>query len=133
MSEETPKVRVDLNTADVLAFERTRLAYERTMMGWIRTATSLMTFGFVLYQFFQFEAVRSGVAVHYGVLTPRRFSLALIAGSVICLAMAVVSHHLSLQAMRARGIVIPYSVAAVLGLLISILGIALYFVVYLGL
>ena len=38
-----------------LAADRTRLAYERTMMAWTRTATSLSTFGFTIYKFFQIE------------------------------------------------------------------------------
>jgi putative membrane protein len=130
MSEETAAAHTELRVIDALAYERTRLAYERTMMGWIRTATSLMTFGFALYKFFQFDAARHDVAVSQGMLSPRRFALAMIALSVICLALAAVSHRRSLQAMRTHGIAIPYSTAVVLGLLLAILGIALLFVVY---
>jgi putative membrane protein len=32
-----------------LALDRTRLAHERTMMAWIRTATSLISFGFAVF------------------------------------------------------------------------------------
>jgi hypothetical protein len=36
---------------------RTRLSLENTLMGWIRTTTSLIGFGFTLYQFFdRFQA-----------------------------------------------------------------------------
>ena len=38
----------ELNTATVLAIERTRVAYERTMMAWVRTGTSLIAFGFTV-------------------------------------------------------------------------------------
>ena len=38
-----------------LALERTRGAYERTLMAWVRTGTSLITFGFAVYKFFQLE------------------------------------------------------------------------------
>src|SRR5689334_15571728 len=44
-----------LDTSTALAFVRARAAYERTMMSWIRTATSLSTFGFSVYKFFQIE------------------------------------------------------------------------------
>ncbi|MDH5246777.1 MAG: DUF202 domain-containing protein, partial [Betaproteobacteria bacterium] len=52
---------LDRNTA--LAVERTRVAYERTMMAWIRTATALITFGFSVYKFFEFEMKRDLPAV----------------------------------------------------------------------
>jgi putative membrane protein len=33
----------------------TRLAYEeRTLMAWVRTATSLISFGFTIFNFFRF-------------------------------------------------------------------------------
>jgi len=32
-----------------LAVDRTRLAYERNLMAWVRTAVSLITFGFTIY------------------------------------------------------------------------------------
>ena len=41
------------NNLKRLAFERTRNSYENTMMSWIRTSTSLITFGFSIYKFFQ--------------------------------------------------------------------------------
>ena len=39
-------------TNTILA-DRTRLAYERTMMAWVRMGTSLISFGFTIYKFFQ--------------------------------------------------------------------------------
>ena len=46
MNETPPKL------ADVLATERTRMAADRTLMGWIRTALSMIGFGFTIYQVF---------------------------------------------------------------------------------
>ena len=40
------------NASTDLGVERTRLVTERTMMAWVRTATSLMTFGFAIQQFY---------------------------------------------------------------------------------
>ena len=42
---------LDPNTR--LAAERTRLALERTLMAWTRTATSLIAFGFTIFQIFE--------------------------------------------------------------------------------
>jgi len=44
------------------AWLRTRLAVERTMMAWIRTAASLIGFGFTIVQFFDRMQVMPGVA-----------------------------------------------------------------------
>jgi hypothetical protein len=44
----------DLPAATKLAVERPRLACERTLMAWIRTAASLISFGFTIYKFFDY-------------------------------------------------------------------------------
>ena len=45
----------ELDVSTKLAFARTCAAYDRTMMAWIRTATSLISFGFAIFKFFQLE------------------------------------------------------------------------------
>jgi inner membrane protein YidH len=44
----TTGVPAKLDAGTRLAIERTRLASERTMMEWVRTATSLISFGFTI-------------------------------------------------------------------------------------
>jgi putative membrane protein len=55
MANQTAKSATELDISTILAYDRTRLAYENTMMSWVRTATSLITFGFSVYKFFQIE------------------------------------------------------------------------------
>ena len=50
---------LDHNTR--LAADRTRLAYERTLMAWVRTSTSLIAFGFTIYQVFDYLERQPGV------------------------------------------------------------------------
>src|SRR4051794_10744475 len=45
-----------------LAVDRTWLGYERTLMAWVRTAASLISFGFSIYKFFQFEKGEGGAS-----------------------------------------------------------------------
>ena len=43
----------ELKLNDQLAIDRTRLAAERSLMAWIRTALSMIAFGFTIYKFLQ--------------------------------------------------------------------------------
>jgi len=53
-----------------MALDRTWLAHERTLMAWARTAASMISFGFTIYKFFQFE-VDKGAPIRHCVLSPR--------------------------------------------------------------
>ena len=44
----------ELKLVDILAIDRTRMAAERSLMAWVRTALSVITFGFTFYKFMQF-------------------------------------------------------------------------------
>ena len=60
MAEQTRESALALDDSSQLALERVRASYEQTLMSWIRTATSLITFGFSIYKFFQIEAPSAG-------------------------------------------------------------------------
>lgn len=74
---------VEPTASNHFAWINTRLALERTFMAWIRTAVSLIGFGFTIVQFFQrlkgMEAT-NGRAMRAE--TPRDLGLALIATGV---------------------------------------------------
>jgi len=50
-------------TNDILAIDRTRMASERTLQAWVRTALSMIAFGFTLYKFLQVMQAQSTVPV----------------------------------------------------------------------
>ena len=120
-------------TSDRLAFERTRLAYERTMMAWTRTSTALIAFSFGMYKLFEFVPFAAGMKPGEHAISPRAFAIALAFIGNIALLMAAIQHRMSLQALRAQGLKIPYSAAAILAGLLSILGIGVLLVVLLRL
>jgi putative membrane protein len=102
---------------------RTRLAYERTPMAWVRTATSLITFGFTIYKFFQIELSKEGSKSGH-VIGLREFALAMIVIGLVSLVMATLEHRRELQSLREQySGVGPRSLARILAALISFLGI----------
>jgi putative membrane protein len=130
MSAAVPSTK-EFGTTDLLAFERTRLAHERTMMAWIRTATALITFGFAIYKVFEFVPLATGLKPGEHAINSRAFAFFLAFLGNLTLFMAAIQHRKSMQALRALGLKIPYSSAAVLAALLSVLGIAVLLMVLL--
>lgn len=107
-----------------LAVTRTRLAHERTLMAWVRTATSLISFGFTIYKFFDYIH-EQGEAERFNqkLLGPRQYALLMISIGLIALLFATLQHVRSMKALRAKFAHVGYSEAAVLAGLIAVLGI----------
>jgi len=74
-----------------LAVDRTWLAHERTLMAWVRTATSMISFGFTIYKFFEYEVGR-GSPTPRAFITPRVFALMMISIGLVSLLMATIVH-----------------------------------------
>ena len=103
-----------------LALDRTWLAHERTLMAWVRTATSMISFGFTIYKFFQFEAGR-GAPVTHGLLSPRDFALMMVSIGLVALVMATISHRREVRGMSAQ-LGGRRSMAEVVAALVSVFG-----------
>jgi putative membrane protein len=77
-------------TADShFSWVRTRLSLERTMMSWIRTAVSLIGFGFAIVQFFERLGQMPGARPADYPNAPRDLGLALISCGVLSLLISV--------------------------------------------
>jgi putative membrane protein len=107
-------------TTTTLAADRTRLAYERTLMAWVRTAISLITFGFSIYKFFQIEAA---AGEQHRVISATEFSILMIIIGLVSLLLATLEHRRALNRLRVEYPDTPRSLARVLAVLISLLGI----------
>jgi putative membrane protein len=125
MTNEPP----DANTR--LAAERTRLAQERTLMAWIRTCTSLIAFGFTIYQAFLYLSTVEKLKAP--VVSPQIFGVTMILIGLTALVMAWLQHRQGMKALQAEFGAMPYSIAgAIAGLiaclgLIALIGVALRF------
>jgi putative membrane protein len=133
MSSEKSGSGKEFSIGDQLAFERTRLAHERTMMAWIRTSTALITFAFALYKLFEFMPLATGTRPAEPAVSPRAFAVALALLGNVCLLLAAIQHRMSLQAMRALGLKVPYSGAAILAGFLALVGISVLLIVLLRL
>jgi putative membrane protein len=79
------------------AWLRTRASIERTMMSWIRTAVSLIGFGFTIVQFFQRMEELPGVNPALHPTAPRYLGLALIACGIAALVISVWQYHWTIR------------------------------------
>jgi putative membrane protein len=118
---ETPQSPPPLDRSTELSFERTRLAYEGTLMAWIRTATSLITFGFTIYKFFQLEAPGRAPEGHF--IGARGYAFLMVSFGLVSLLMATIEHRQNIRALGAQYAGQQRSLAVLLAALISILGI----------
>jgi putative membrane protein len=106
-----------------LALGRTYLASERTLMGWIRTALSMISFGFTIGKLGQ---VLEHVHVK-GLLRLRTFSIdglanLLVALGTVSLAVATVQHWRRMRSLSAVGLGRQRSLGLVVAIVLTLLG-----------
>ena len=117
-----------LDVSTKLAIERTRAACDRTMMAWIRTGTSLISFGFAIFKFFQLEMHEKQGNYRIGT---REFALIMVVVGMLSLLMGTVEYRRNIRALRKLDPDIPRSLAGVLAGLIFMIGtLALMLVIY---
>ena len=124
-----PPTVATIDTGTRLAVDRTWLAHERTMLAWVRTAASLISFGFTIYKFFQLEISKLVPDRPEPLIGPREFAMILIATGIGSLILAFVEHRRSDRQLRESfGDITPRSVAGVVASIVGGLG-ALAFIV----
>jgi putative membrane protein len=76
---------------------RTRMSVERTLMSWVRTAVSLIGFGFTIVQFFNRMQDMPGIKPAHFPEAPRYLGLALILCGILALVISVWQYHWTLR------------------------------------
>jgi putative membrane protein len=91
------RFEVRATASDHFAWLRTRASVERTMMSWIRTAVSLIGFGFTIVQFFQHlpEMAGGNPALHPA--APWYLGLALIGCGIVALVISIWQYHWTIR------------------------------------
>ena len=116
-----------LPDSNQLAMDRTWLAHERTLMAWVRTATSMISFGFAIYKFFQFQLDKAAPGRHgaYGLFSPRDFAVIMVSIGLLSLLTATISHRKDVRGIRVA--LHKHSLAEVLAWLVSAFGFVVLF------
>jgi putative membrane protein len=78
--------------ADCLATERTRMAADRSLMGWIRTALSLIGFGFTIFKFLESIQAKELASQTMRQHSPRTAGITLISIGVFAMVIACLQH-----------------------------------------
>ncbi len=127
MTDQAADSPAKIDTATKLAYQRTRLAQDNAVLAWIRTATSLITFGFTVYKFFQIEL--QGKVGTGQLIGPRGFGLTMISLGLLSILLGTIEHRRAMKEMRAECPDMPRSTAGMLAALMAGLGIMALFVV----
>jgi putative membrane protein len=104
-------------TSNQLAADRTWMAHERTLMAWIRTATSMISFGFTIYKFFEGRPPNPNT-----LLTSRDFAILMISFGLVALTLATIQHIIEIRAIANLMTRKRRSIALVLAILLAGLG-----------
>lgn len=112
-----------LPSSTQLALDRTHLAHERTLMAWVRTAVSLISFGFTIYKTFQYLEDQSKGAPVRRLLGPRQYAFLMIAVGLVSLLLATLQQWRYQRKLRESHQEVPPSLATALAALIAGLGI----------
>lgn len=114
-----------------LALDHTLLAHDRTLMVWVRTATSLISFGFTIYKFFQYLREPQGLEPDGRVLGPRRFAMLMISIVLASLMLATIQQLRLRKKLKRIYPEAGFSLATIMSAFISLLGILALIVVIL--
>jgi len=116
------QITADKPDTTQLAMDRTWLAHERTLMAWIRTSTSMISFGFTIYKFFQVEQGHSAPAMR-GLFTPRYFALIIVCIGLAALLLATIQNRIEVADLRKHQGLGKRSLSVLVAALVSVFGI----------
>ncbi len=124
----TDENEVKPNLTNELAKERNRAAYDRTLMAWIRTAISLIAFGFAIaksYEFIEMDQMEKTGRFIDQIHAPLWFGMSFIVLGMVCILGGVIQHAKLVEQIRSDRFTYgePRPLAKIVALLLLIIGI----------
>jgi putative membrane protein len=113
----------EISEAVLQSMERTWMAHERTLMAWVRTATSMISFGFTVYKFFQYEQEGHGGGHARGIFTPRDFAIFLVSIGLVALVLATITYQRDIKELTKNFSTPHHSLAVPVAALVALFGI----------
>jgi len=114
------------DTGTELALERTLMASERTLMAWVRTSLALISFGFTLGKLG--DALQSAKVTLWRDRTTDIIGVAyyLVVIGTVALVLAAVQNRIEVSALSRQGLARRPSLAFVIAILMSLLGLFVF-------
>ncbi|GAB6058481.1 YidH family protein [Desulfonatronum parangueonense] len=128
MPTDEDGVTVTVNLTNELAKERNRAAYDRTLMAWIRTAISLIGFGFAIaksYEYIHYETLERTGRLLDDMHAPLIFGISFIILGMLCILGGVIQHAKVLRQIQASEFTYADSkpLAKIVALILLVIGI----------
>jgi len=119
---------VKANLTNELAKERNRAAYDRTLMAWIRTAISLIGFGFAIaksYEYIQMDEMEKAGRFIDQIHAPLWFGMSFIVLGMLCILGGVVQYVKVVKQLQSGRFTYgePRPLAKIVALILLIIGI----------
>jgi putative membrane protein len=119
---------VKTNLTNELAKERNRAAYDRTLMAWIRTAISLIAFGFAIaksYEYIEMDEMETTGRFIDQIHAPLWFGISFIVLGMICILGGVIQYVKVVQQLQSGRFTYgePRPLAKIVALILLIIGI----------
>ena len=118
--------QTELKLVDMLALDRNKLAAERTLMAWVRTALSMISFGFTIYKFLQVIDEQSTVPVTAAKCAAKRRTRCSPASGTFVVVIASIQHWSYIKNLRTDQPYKPWDLSFIVACLIAILGCLLF-------
>jgi putative membrane protein len=119
---------VKANLTNELAKERNRAAYDRTLMAWIRTAISLIGFGFAIaksYEYIQMDEMEKAGRFIDQIHAPLWFGMSFIVLGMLCILGGVIQYVKVVKQLQSGQFTYgePRPLAKIVALILLIIGI----------
>jgi putative membrane protein len=123
----TDENEVKVNLTNELAKERNRAAYDRTLMAWIRTAISLIAFGFAIaksYEYIEMDEMETTGRFIDQIHAPLWFGMSFIVLGMVCILGGVIQHVKLVEQIRSGQFTYgePRPLAKIISLILLIIG-----------